>query len=274
MQKVSSVVCAVGHHPWASLQDLLLILGAMVGATVLALEYDLFRFASELTTQERRITLAELMFLSALLVMGIVAFIVRRQYEGRRDALLSVQRELDIQGLRDEALRDPLTGLPNRRGVLAALALAMTGHSQDGRHHAFFLLDLNGFKRVNDEHGHAVGDRVLKVVVERFKAASRPSDLVGRLGGDEFAVLACDVDREGARAIGNRFIASLHSPISTDRASHQVGVAIGAATIPQDGVTPEEILCNADIAMYRAKAEDRSALVFFQVENAQLTSTR
>ena len=87
-------------------------------------------------------------------------------------------------------------------------------------------------------------------------------------------MLACDVDREGARAIGNRFIASLHSPISTDRASHQVGVAIGAATIPQDGVTPEEILCNADIAMYRAKAEDRSALVFFQVENAQLTSTR
>ena len=132
-------------------------------------------------------------------------------------------RAFDIQRLREEAARDPLTGLPNRRSLLTALATATAGPSQDGRHHAFFLLDLNEFKRVNDEHGHAIGDRVLCVVVERFKAASRPSDLLARLGGDEFAVLAYDVDRDGAEAIGQRIITSLNIPISTDLTSHQIG---------------------------------------------------
>jgi diguanylate cyclase (GGDEF)-like protein len=257
-----SIARAIARNPWTSLQDVLLVCGAMIGAAILALEYDLFRFAGEMTTPERQITLRELIFLSAVLVTGIVAFIARRLYEARWDVALLVQRELDIQLLREEAARDPLTGLPNRRSLLTALAAATAGPSQDGRHHAFFLLDLNDFKRVNDEHGHAIGDRVLRVVVERFKAASRPSDLLARLGGDEFAVLAYDADRDGAEAIGQRFIASLSSPVSTDRTSHQVGVSIGAAMIPEDGVTPEEILADADFAMYQAKSQGHSAVVF------------
>jgi len=167
-----------------------------------------------------------------------------------------------VQSLRDEASRDPLTGLPNRRCLLDALAAATAGPLQDGRRHAFFLLDLNEFKRVNDEHGHAIGDRVLRLVVERFKAASRPSDLLARLGGDEFAVLAYDVDRDSAEAIGQRLILSLDKPIAMDLPSHQIGVSIGAAMIPEDGVTPEEILADADFAMYQAKAQKRSAMVF------------
>lgn len=262
MRKAKSVIGAIGDHPWSSIQDVMLVCGAMIGATILALEYDLFKFAGELTTPERQITLRELIFLSAVLVTGIVGFIGRRLYEARRDAHLLVQRELDIQRLREEASRDPLTGLPNRRSLLTALATATAGRSQDGRHHAFFLLDLNEFKRVNDQHGHATGDRVLRVVVERFKAASRPSDLLARLGGDEFAVLAYDVDRDGAEAIGQRIITSLNSPISTDPTSHQIGVSIGAAMIPQDGVTAEEILADADFAMYQAKAQGHSAIAF------------
>jgi diguanylate cyclase (GGDEF)-like protein len=262
MRKLRSFIRAIGDHPSTSLQDGLLVCGAMIGATILTLEYDLFRFAGEMTTPERQITLRELIFLSAVLVIGIVAFIVRRLYEARRDAVLLVQRDLDIQRLREEAARDPLTGLPNRRSLLAALAAATAGPSQDGRHHAFFLLDLNDFKRVNDEHGHAIGDRVLRVVVERLKAASRPADLLARLGGDEFAVLAYDVDRDAAEALGQRYIASLSSAVSTDRTSHQVGVSIGCGLIPEHGVTPEEILADADFAMYQAKAEGRSAVVF------------
>jgi diguanylate cyclase (GGDEF)-like protein len=261
---VKTIARAIGEHPWSSLQDLLLVSGAMLGATIIALEYDLFRFAGHLTAEQQRITLAELIFLSALLVIGIVAFIVRRLYEARRDTLLRLERELDTERLRNEASRDPLTSLPNRRSMLTALDEATSGPSQNGRHHAFFLLDLNGFKRINDDHGHAVGDRVLRVVAERFKAASRPVDLLARLGGDEFAVLAYDVDRRGAAAIGDRFIASLSSPITTDRASHAIGVSIGVALIPDDGIAVEEIVADADFAMYQAKAQRQSAVVFCQ----------
>jgi diguanylate cyclase (GGDEF)-like protein len=260
--QTKAVARAMNDHPWATLQDVLLVFGAMIGAIILTLEYDLFKFAGELTTPERKITLRELIFLSAVLVTGIVGFIARRLYEARRDARSAAQLQAAVQSLRDEASRDPLTGLPNRRCLLDALAAATAGPLQDGRRHAFFLLDLNEFKRVNDEHGHAIGDRVLRLVVERFKAASRPSDLLARLGGDEFAVLAYDVDRDSAEAIGQRLILSLDKPIAMDLPSHQIGVSIGAAMIPEDGVTPEEILADADFAMYQAKAQKRSAMVF------------
>jgi diguanylate cyclase (GGDEF)-like protein len=262
MHKATAVAGAINDHPWSTIQDVLLVCGAMIGSTILALEYDLFKFAGELTTPERQITLRELIFLSTVLVTGIVGFIARRLYEARRDARIAAQLNADVQRLRQEASRDPLTGLPNRRCLLDALAASTAGPIQDGRHHAFFLLDLNAFKRVNDEHGHAVGDRVLRLVVERFKAASRPSDLLARLGGDEFAVLAYDVDRDGAQAIGQRIIASLNSAIATELTSHLIGVSIGAAIIPEDGVTPEEILADADFAMYEAKSKGHSAIVF------------
>jgi diguanylate cyclase (GGDEF)-like protein len=82
------------------------------------------------------------------------------------------------------------------------------------------------------------------------------------LGGDEFAVLAYDVDRDGAQTIGQRIIASLNSAIVTELTSHLIGVSIGAAIIPKDGVTPEEILADADFAMYEAKSKGHSAMVF------------
>ena len=139
----------------------------------------------------------------------------------------------------------------------------MTASSpSDGRKHAFFLIDLNDFKRVNDLHGHALGDRVLQVVAERFRMAARPSDLLARLGGDEFAVLSYDVDRDTAHAIGLRFIATLASEIRVGGYLHEIGASIGAALIPDHGTMAEEIIHNADLAMYRAKGQDRSSLVF------------
>lgn len=251
------------RHPWSSLQDALLLTGGMLVAFVLALEYDLLRFGEQLTSAERKITLSELLLLSGLLAMGIFGFIVRRLQEGRRDLAERSERHHEIETLREQANNDPLTGLLNRRGMLSALASATTGPLNDGRRHAFYLLDLNNFKRVNDRYGHAVGDQVLKVVVERFKAAGRPSDVLGRLGGDEFAVLAYDVDRESAHAVGERYIATLHNEISAGATVHKVGVSIGGTFIPDDGVTSEEILANADVAMYAAKEQQESALVFY-----------
>ena len=148
--------------------------------------------------------------------------------------------------------------------MLAKLAEA-TGPHSDGHRHTFFLLDLNEFKRVNAVHGHAVGDRVLQLMVERFKSASRPSDMLARLGGDEFAVLVYDVGRESAYAIGQRFISALKTEVWVEGNPHSVGVSIGVTLIPEDGVTTQEILRNADIAMYRAKEAGASALEFFHI---------
>ncbi len=259
----TSFLRTVVRHPWSSAQDLVLLSGVMVGAVLLALEYDLFAFAHQLTTPERKLTLAEIIFLTMLLVAGIVLFILRRLREERADHARAFALELEMRDLRQQATHDTLTGLPNRRAMLAALTEATAGPRSDKHRHAFFLLDLNDFKRVNDCSGHAVGDRVLQIVVERFRAAARPTDMLARLGGDEFAVLSYDVDRHAALAIGKRFIAALQSDIQAEGHAHDVGVAIGAALIPGDGVTAPEILRNADLAMYRAKKAEQSALEFF-----------
>jgi diguanylate cyclase (GGDEF)-like protein len=254
---------AVAAHPWATFCDLLLIGLVMLGATIVALEYELFEHVDELTSSERRISIGELIFLSGLMLTGIVAFIARRARDSQHDAVLALQRDLDVRRLREEAARDPLTELPNRRGLLSALAAATAGRTQDGRQHALYLLDLDNFKRVNDQDGHAAGDRVLRVVVERFRSAARPTDFLARLGGDEFAVIAYDVDRPTAAAIGARLVASLRTPIATER-GHLVGVSIGVCMIPQDGITSEEVLAYADAAMYEAKAEGGSGVAFFK----------
>jgi diguanylate cyclase (GGDEF)-like protein len=131
--------------------------------------------------------------------------------------------------------------------------------------HAFYLLDLNGFKRVNDKHGHAVGDELLRIVAKRFRAVARKEDLVARLGGDEFAVLACDVEsREKATQIGERFVAALSEEITVAGRSHPIGVAIGVALYPEDGRLADEIMHHADLAMYKAKANKPSSLTFFE----------
>ncbi len=110
--------------------------------------------------------------------------------------------------------------------MLEALDVATNLPPVDGRSHAIFLLDLNGFKHVNDRYGHAVGDEVLQAVVERFRRAARTNDVFARLGGDEFAVLSRNVDEEAARAIGERFIAcATTAKCAAGDASHAIGVA-------------------------------------------------
>jgi diguanylate cyclase (GGDEF)-like protein len=260
----SSLAQIIADHPRSSLQDAILLLGGMIVAAVLALEYDLFRFGEELTPQERRLTLAELIFLSALLALGIFAFILRRLYEGRTTAARRVERHLQLKTLMDQVAHDPLTGFLNRRGLLPALTSTTATARRDSREHALFLLDLDNFKRINDLHGHTVGDQVLKAIAGRLRAAVRPTDVVARLGGsDEFAVLAHDIDREAAEALGQRLIAALQPKIFVEGYADTVTAAIGAVLIPQHGTTAEEVLHNADLAMYRAKEQDLPALVFF-----------
>lgn len=235
----------------------------MLTALLLALEYHLFFVIEEMSQAQRKISIAEAIFLTVLLTACLFAFVMRRLKEGLHDTALKAAAEVELNELTALALRDPLTGLFNRRALTDALSCALKTLPTDGTKHALFLIDLNGFKRINDAYGHAVGDQVLEIVADRFRASSRPSDLVSRIGGDELAVLAYDVGRDAAYDIGMRFVEGLRAPIRAGNHTHWVSMAIGVALIPECGTTPEDALRNADIAMYRAKAMD-SPLVFFE----------
>jgi diguanylate cyclase (GGDEF)-like protein len=234
----------------------------MLVGVLLTLEYDLLAFWDDYSRRERRVRLEEVLALTAVLGLGISVFVVRRMYEERRDLRDRLQAETEMGEYRALALQDPLTALPNRRAIRAALETAIA--SAEAKTLAFYLLDLNGFKRVNDEHGHAIGDEVLRAVAQRFRGVARKGDVVARLGGDEFAALAVGVrDRKEASEIGQRFVAALGSEIGACARTFSVGVAVGVALYPQDGATAEEIMHHADLAMYGAKASNRSTLQFF-----------
>jgi diguanylate cyclase (GGDEF)-like protein len=258
-----TLVQIIAKHPWSSLRDFVVLSGVMLFAVLMAQRYDVFGFIESLADPRREISPAEAVWLGCLGALCVWVFIARRLNEVRSDAVSPDALATEMRELRVLANQDPLTSLPNRRVLLEALDVATNLPPADGRSHAIFLLDLNGFKHVNDRYGHAVGDQVLQAVVERFRRAARTNDVFARLGGDEFAVLSCNVDEDAARAIGSRFIDALSDDLRVGGSTHQVGVAIGAALYPRDGDTVEKILRHADVAMYRAKSQAGSSLVFF-----------
>ena len=153
----------------------------------------------------------------------------------------------------ERARKDPLTGLLNRNGLLEALdgSAALNRLAS-----VFFYLDLDGFKSINDTHGHQVGDAVLVSVAARLTALARPGDVVARLGGDEFMIVALDLtprDGEGyASAIIGKVTAEPYSVLGL--APLRVGISVGSACCPQDGSLCHELSRRADCALYEAKA--------------------
>jgi diguanylate cyclase (GGDEF)-like protein len=169
-----------------------------------------------------------------------------------------------------QAHYDPLTQLPNRalfRDRLAQeLAAAATGLTRG----ALMYVDLDHFKRVNDSLGHSAGDQLLSIVAHRLKACTKEGDTVARLGGDEFTVLLRNVgDAETTRQIAERVIRSLALPANLGGRDYQMRASVGVTLFPDDGVDLEDIIRQADLAMYRAKAQGRGRAIFFEREMAQ-----
>jgi predicted signal transduction protein with EAL and GGDEF domain len=187
---------AIAAHPRASLQDALLLVCVMLAALLLGLQYDLFYFIERLSAAQRKISLGETIFLSALLAASLIIFTIRRLRDQRRDIAVKSAAENELRELTALALRDPLTGLLNRRALLSAPDAAMATPPGNGTEHALFMIDLNHFKRVNDVHGHAAGDEILQLIADRFQAASRPSDLVARIGGDALMFFEPEMERK------------------------------------------------------------------------------
>ncbi|SFT09760.1 sensor domain-containing protein [Saccharopolyspora flava] len=169
--------------------------------------------------------------------------------------------------LEREATHDPLTGLANRTMVLRRLHAAMREEGRTTPTGVMFI-DLDKFKIINDSLGHVVGDEVLRVAGERLRAVMRSDEQVGRHGGDEFVVLVHD-ERDSGRlhALAERIRRRLTEPILVDGRHLHVDASIGIVLVPQgDPRTPEDVLRDADVAMYEAKTRGRGRVAFFDVQ--------
>ena len=169
------------------------------------------------------------------------------------------QAERDRHHLHSLAHTDPLTGLPNRRGLHDALALALSpGHAATGRLLAVYMLDLDGFKPVNDRLGHDAGDTLLIQVGQRLRGQLRGGDVVARLGGDEFVVMASSLAGEAdAHALGRKLLEAIAAPFHLGGQPCSVGLTIGYALAPVDGHDARTLLMHADEAMYAGKQAGR-----------------
>jgi diguanylate cyclase (GGDEF)-like protein len=202
------------------------------------------------------------LLIGGTLLSVLLALLVMVLGTGRRRALSLVSEK--TRELSHQALHDTLTGLPNRALVLdrAERMLARTAREPGMTPGALFV-DIDGFKHVNDNLGHAVGDELLKVVGERLSAAVRDEDTVGRLGGDEFVVLVeARTPDDAADKLADRLIEALREPVEIDhgRGPFSVTASIGVAT--GQYATPDALLRDADLALYAAKAagKDRYSL--------------
>lgn len=175
-------------------------------------------------------------------------------------------RALLERRLAHQAYHDALTGLPNRVAFVASLDRAIARTSGRREAPAVLFLDLDGFKHVNDSLGHAAGDQLLVVVAERLRACLRPEDIVARLGGDEFTILLTDpVDLHGAVRVAERVTAALTAPIVLDGRAVTVTTSIGIVLGTVDYHRGDDLLRDADVAMYQAKHGGKARYAVFEV---------
>jgi diguanylate cyclase (GGDEF)-like protein/PAS domain S-box-containing protein len=178
-----------------------------------------------------------------------------------RDVTALKHAQADLNRL---AHHDALTGLPNRRQLLDALDRALTRTRSQSEFLAVLYIDADRFKAVNDNLGHDVGDRLLRVIGTRLEQTLRPTDSVARLGGDEFAAVLSELaDEQEAIGIAERVLAVLAEPIDLGEGELVATVSIGVASSESGRTTPAELLRRADLAMYAAKDRGRARVELY-----------
>lgn len=182
----------------------------------------------------------------------------------------AIERKSSERSIQELALRDPLTGLPNRALFRDQLLQALARVQRSGKALAVLLLDLDHFKDVNDSLGHPAGDRLLIDVGSRLRACTRRSEPPARLGGDEFAVILSDLRPDAAATVAagvaQKIHARLTAPFRIDEKEIHIGTSVGITLCPSDGALADELLRNADLALYRAKFDGRANCRFYSAE--------
>jgi diguanylate cyclase (GGDEF)-like protein len=180
----------------------------------------------------------------ALVVVGIVA------------AACGVALNRRLGKARSQALRDPLTGLPNRVLLEDRIEQALRGSQRSGEPFTLICVDLDGFKDVNDVRGHGAGDAVLRSLSRRFEAIVRAADTVARVGGDEFVILSLGTgDDDQAAALVGRLRHALRRPFRVEGSTLEIDGSVGWAVFPTDGATAGELMARADGQMYATKRD-------------------
>lgn len=207
--------------------------------------------------------------------------VLRRRYMkvlARSNARLTskVRRlECEAEKARHLACHDPLTGLPNRRLLLDRLKQAMLQAERQHKSVGVLLLDLDRFKRVNDDLGHAAGDQLLQQVAARLSGCIRGCDTACRYGGDEFVIMLPEIDGAGdADAVAQKIRARLLAPYLLDGRRVAVSASIGTAIFKAGGANCGKLIGEADIAMYRAKAGDQTSVHQKRSQQQPSRSTR
>jgi diguanylate cyclase (GGDEF)-like protein len=208
-----------------------------------------------------------ILLLTSTVLLFLLFALGHTQRRLRHDIVQRMRAEERIAHL---AYHDQLTGLPNRALFLDRLQQALAAALRAGRHGAAMFIDLDQFKHINDFHGHQVGDAVLCSVGQLISSVLRQTDTVARFGGDEFIVLLPDLAATPdaaatlALGIGEKIRALLEQPVSVDGQHFIVTASIGVSFFPNQGASVDNVIREADIAMYRAKEAGRNTLVFFE----------
>jgi diguanylate cyclase (GGDEF)-like protein len=202
--------------------------------------------------------------------------ITARPNQGAQSGYRGVVTDITAQKLAEEKVRymahyDSLTGLPNRFCFNESLNQALKTRSD---YAGLMYLDLDHFKSVNDTLGHPIGDKLLTAVALRLEACVRNGDLIARLGGDEFAILVVGENLKAIDQLAKRIIETIGLPFLIDGYEVTTGASIGIAYSPDHGDTPEQLLKNADLALYSAKAQGRGRCVQFENDMGSVAERR
>lgn len=248
--------------PRRALLDALVIGAVCVAAFFAAASVDAFEEIYEFVHAHEEWELDELFTLTFVLVVGLTAFALRRLADLRAEVALRRTAEAEAHAL---ALFDPLTGLANRRRLRAEASRMLHHVTRAGPPIACLVIDLDGFKKVNDLLGHEAGDKLLQAVADRLRHCTRAGDELARTGGDEFAALVVlDGALDEAERIAHRIVTALARPFPLGGSSARIGASVGIALAPQDATEPDQLLARADAAMYRAKGGGGHGFRFFE----------
>jgi len=249
--------------------------------------FILLKEKDSITFTEIKVQMKALVAIFVLIYMGIALFayyiyvfyykkFVQQQQSILEEKVASKTKELEAKSLKlkYQAEHDTLTQLPNRFLFLDRLKQALEEAYRNNTRVTVFFLDLDRFKEINDTYGHEVGDRLLELVTKRLLQYRRAEDTIARLGGDEFTLLLENVKQKDSIKIANQILQSMKKPFIINGVKHYTTFSIGISSYPEDGRTYEELLRNADTAMYKAKESGKNNYHFYNVAMTELAMER
>jgi diguanylate cyclase (GGDEF)-like protein len=244
-------------------RDAIVLFGIAVAAFVFSDIYDIPHHIFEFGTKYENWKIDDIIFVIIVLGIAWMVYGFRRYQDVSHEIKARISAELEARAL---ARHDPLTGLPNRPFFAEKLDEYLRSVN-DTQRLALLMLDLDGFKTVNDRYGHAAGDEALSEFARRVAILLRAGSVLARIGGDEFAIIMPKIaSLDDPTNLARRIAAAIAEAFVIDDSTAFFGVGVGIAIAPNDGIEPDELVRRADRALYRAKGAGPSSVRFFEPE--------